>query len=360
MSSNKYYLRVANSWMKLFSPSGNSRYMANTSGLTIRVLIKDEDIDTSAIVDDDEHYFTVGGVSGQIVADSTKYVYARAVVDDPLEQGTIVTDTENITNDDITGIRDEIEFLTVQLMKLSKRVTTEELKTINHGVDYELFVRQFLDTTAQHHIQFSAIHKHIATIWEELLLAERFIQSHRMEYATLREMIDNIRLNGNADLRVEIEGIKADIIGILSNYATVVDDLSSLQSGLATTNQNYTSLRDDEVTPLKSRLTSLMNNFAALNNALVILTTDHTAAEIEEIFDDFIATVPATMVQPITAIKDDIIAIINNNGNGGSLSANSLFYIAPDTDVIEAIDTEQNNQGNSGSGNEILNPIVIV
>ena len=337
MSSNKYYLRVANSWMKLFSPSGNRRYIANTSGLTIRVLIKDEDIDTTTIVDDNEHYFTVGGASGQVVADSTKYVYARAVVDNPLEQGTIVSDTENITNDDIIGIRDEIEFLTVQLMKLSKRVTTEELKTINHGVDYELFVRQFLDTTAQHHIQFSAIHKHIATIWEELLLAERFIQSHRMEYAALREMIDNIRNTSYADLRVEVEGIKADITGILNNYANVVDGLNNLQSDLATTDQKCDNILNDEVTPLRRRLTELMNNFAALNNALVALTTDHTASEINDIFDDFMTTVPAAMVQPITAIKNDILAIINSGNGGSGMLINDIFHIQSDNDVIEAI-----------------------
>ena len=335
MSSNKYYLRVANSWMKLFSPSGNSRYIANASGLTIRVLIKDDDIDTTTIVDDNEHYFTVGGAIGQITADNTKYIYARAVVDNPLEQGTIVTDTENITSDDITGIRDEIEFLTVQMMKLSKRVTIEEMKTINHGVDYELFIRQFLDTTSQHHIQFSAIHKHIATIWEELLLAERFIQNHRVEYATLREMIDNIRNSNDANLRAEIEGIKADIINILNNYANVVDGLNGLRDDLAITDQKYDNLLNDEIAPVKNRLTELMNNFAALNNALVLLTTNHTVDEIENIFNDFITTVPSDMVQPITAIKNDIISIIN--GSGSNDITNNIFHIQPDNSTIEAV-----------------------
>ena len=107
-------------------------------------------------------FYLVGGNVGQIVADNTKYVYARAVVDDPTVQGTLVTDTENIIDDDLISVRNSVEFLTVQLMKLSKRVTKQELKSIDHGVDYELFVRQFLDTTAHQHIQISAIHKHIA------------------------------------------------------------------------------------------------------------------------------------------------------------------------------------------------------
>ena len=158
MSSNKYYLRVANSWLKLFSPSGNRRYMANTSGLTIRMLIADDELDPSTINDNEVHYFTVGGNVGQIVADNTKYVYARAVIDDPTIQGTLVTDTENILDDDLVSVRNSVEFLTLQLMKLSKRVTKQELKSVDHGVDYEIFVRQFLDTTAHQHIQISAIH----------------------------------------------------------------------------------------------------------------------------------------------------------------------------------------------------------
>ena len=80
-----------------------------------------------------------------------------------------------------------------------------------------------------------------------------------------------------------------------------------------------------------------MNNFAALNNALVALTTDHTASEINDIFDDFMTTVPAAMVQPITAIKNDILAIINSGNGGSGMLINDIFHIQSDNDVIEAI-----------------------
>ena len=255
MSSNKYYLRVANSWLKLFSPSGNRRYMANTSGLTIRMLIADDELDPSTINDNEVHYFTVGGNVGQIVADNTKYVYARAVIDDPTIQGTLVTDTENILDDDLVSVRNSVEFLTLQLMKLSKRVTKQELKSVDHGVDYELFVRQFLDTTAHQHIQISAIHKHIATIWEELLLAEKFIQRHRVEYDTMREMIDNIRnTDPAAGLRVDVEIMKTDIINILSNYANVTNTITEIQNDISATDQKYDNLLNDEISPIRSKV----------------------------------------------------------------------------------------------------------
>ena len=338
MSSNKYYLRVANSWLKLFSPSGNRRYMANTSGLTIRMFITDNELDPSVINDNEVHYFTVGGNIGQIVADNTKYVYAKAVTDDPTIQGTLVTDTENIIDDELISVRDSVEFLTVQLMKLSKRVTKQELKSVDHGIDYELFVRQFLDTTAHQHIQISAIHKHIATIWEELLLAEKFIQRHRVEYDTIREMIDNIRnTDSNAGLKADVEIIKTDIINILSNYADITKTIAEMQDDISATDQKYDNLLNDEISPIRKKVYELMNKLATLNNALAALNVNYTPDQINEMFDDFITTVPADMVNTVTAIRDDVLAILDRSGSNSDLSANDLFYIAPDTDVIDAI-----------------------
>lgn len=342
MSSNKYYLRVANSWLRLFTPSGNARYIANTSGLTIRLLFSNTPLDVVNINDDNVHYFTVGGNIGQIVAENTKYVYARAVTDDPVIQGTLITDTESIIDDDLTEVRDSVEFLSVQLMKLSNRVSKQEIKTIDHGVDYELFVRQFLDTTAHQHMQISAIHKHIATIWEELLLAEKFIQNHRVEYAALREMIDNIRSSDEGNIRAEVELIKADIVNILSNYADVTDAIADIRNDLSTTDQKYDNLLNDEISPLRRKITELMNKLATLNNALATLTVDHTAEEINALFDDFIVTAPADMVPVVTAIRDDIIAIVSRGDGTGDLSSRDLFYIAPDTEVIEAINEASN------------------
>lgn len=342
MSSNKYYLRVANSWLRLFTPSGNARYIANTSGLTIRLLFSNTPLDVVNINDDNVHYFTVGGNIGQIVAENTKYVYARAVTDDPVIQGTLITDTESIVDDDLTEVRDSVEFLSVQLMKLSSRVSKQEIKTIDHGVDYELFVRQFLDTTAHQHMQISAIHKHIATIWEELLLAEKFIQNHRVEYATLREMIDNIRSSDEGNIRAEVELIKADIVNILSNYADVTDAIADIRNDLSTTDQKYDNLLNDEISPLRRKITELMNKLATLNNALATLTVDHTAEEINALFDDFIVTAPADMVPVVTAVRDDIIAIVSRGDGTGDLSSGDLFYIAPDTEVIEAINEASN------------------
>lgn len=338
MSSNKYYLRVANSWLKLFSPSGNRRYMANTSGLTIRMFITDNELDPSVINDNEVHYFTVGGNIGQIVADNTKYVYAKAVTDDPTIQGTLVTDTENIIDDELISVRDSVEFLTVQLMKLSKRVTKQELKSVDHGIDYELFVRQFLDTTAHQHIQISAIHKHIATIWEELLLAEKFIQRHRVEYDTIREMIDNIHnTDSNAGLKADVEIIKTDIINILSNYADITKTIAEMQDDISATDQKYDNLLNDEISPIRKKVYELMNKLATLNNALAALNVNYTPDQINEMFDDFITTVPTDMVNTVTAIRDDVLAILDRSGSNGDLSASDLFYIAPDTDVIDAI-----------------------
>ena len=217
MSSNKHFLRISDSWLNIFTPSGNTRYMNNASGVTIRLLISDTDIDPTTIVDDEVHYFTVGGTIGTICANNDKYVYARAVANSVTTHGILVCDTETITNDDLEAVREEVETISVEIMRLMHRVSKQERKTIDHGVDYELFVREFLDTTARHHIQFSAIHKHIATIWEELLMAERFIQNHRNEYTELKEMVDNIRNINNDNISAELSLVKADVTTLLTN-----------------------------------------------------------------------------------------------------------------------------------------------
>jgi len=338
MSSNKQYLRVANSWSQLFTPSGNDRYMSNVSGITIRMLFSDTELNPTTIVDDNTKYFTVGGSIGSIHSKNTQYVYAKAITDNITTNGVLVCDTESISNDDIVSIRDEIETISIEIMKLMKRVSIQERKTIDHGIDYELFVREFLDTTARHHIQFSAIHKHIATIWEELLLAEKFIQNHRVEYDTLREMVENIRNINNDNLAAEIALLKADVTTLIANHATVVTTLDTLRTDVDNTDAKCDRILTDEVNPLRSRLMDLVASFAALNNSLVLFVNKYNVNDVNTAFDSFIMTIPESMVAPITAIKDYVLRIIGaETRSTGGLDPNNVYLLNTDSTTVDEL-----------------------
>ena len=338
MSSNKHYLRVANSWLQIFTPSGNDRYMSNASGITIRLLLSDTSIDPATINDDAVRYFTVGGTIGSLHANNTKYVYARAVTDSATTQGILACDTEAINNDDIIAIRDEIETISVEIMKLMKRVSIQERKRIDHGVDYELFVREFLDTTARHHIQFSAIHKHIATIWEELLLAEKFIQNHRMEYTALKEMVENIRNINNNNLAAEIALLKADVTSLLANHANVVNTLADLRTMVNNTDTKCDHILTDEVNPMKSKLIELMNNFAALNNSLILFADKYSVDDINNAFDDFAIMVPPAMTETVAAIKDYALRIVGAETRPtGGLDPNNVYLLNTDNTTVNEL-----------------------
>ena len=157
----------------------------------------------------------------------------------------------------------------------------------------------------------------------------------------MREMIDNIRnTDPAAGLRVDVEIMKTDIINILSNYANVTNTITEIQNDISATDQKYDNLLNDEISPIRSKVYELMNKLATLNNALAALNVNYTSDQINEMFNDFITTVPTDMVSVVTAIRDDILAILDRSGIGnGDLSASDLFYISPDTDVIDAIKT---------------------
>ena len=338
MSSNKHFLRISDSWLNIFTPSGNTRYMNNASGVTIRLLISDTDIDPTTIVDDEVHYFTVGGSIGTICANNDKYVYARAVANSVTTHGILVCDTETITNDDLEAVREEVETISVEIMRLMHRVSKQERKTIDHGVDYELFVREFLDTTARHHIQFSAIHKHIATIWEELLMAERFIQNHRNEYTELKEMVDNIRNINNDKISAELSLVKADVTSLLTNHANTVNAINVLQQQLATTDGKYDTLLNGEISPLRSQLLNLTGNLAALNNSLVLFVDKYNETDLNNAFDAFILAAPPSMVSTITAVKDYTLRLIaEENKASGGINPDDVYVLQPDDTTMQEL-----------------------
>jgi hypothetical protein len=319
MSNNKHFLRVTNTWAELAKPTDVEQYFTNTSGVTIQVHLTDTKIEDPSTIDESIKFFTVGGNIAQICTHQEKYMYARSLSDSDTTQAVLCADNEIIAIDDITAMKDDIDTLSVEIMNLSKRVSDNKITHIDHAIDYELFIRQFLDTTAAHHIQFASVHKHIATIWEELFLAERFIQQHRSEYVYLKDMVEHLKVLSSSANQEDITAIRADLNNVLSSISDCIANINDLNTQVNTNKTNLSNLVTSDVTPMKLNLSSVSANLAALNNALVTFSTNHTPEEIESLFVDFLVTVPADMVEPIMAFKNDMVKLVTDGGVGDNL-----------------------------------------
>ena len=343
MSSNRHFLRVTNDWTKIAEPDDKSNYFANVSGISIQCVFSDDAIvDTAAINTDEVHPFTVGGTISQLCTYGKKYVYARALGLSETEQAAIVIDAERMPVDDVANIQEEVQTIAVELMKLTKRVNTNRLDNIDHAIDYELFIRQFIDSTAAHHLQFTALHKHIATIWEELFLAEKYIQQHRSDYASLKDVVDHIKANGTgsgADSE-EVQKLRDEVANVILSVTDCTNLVDSLKKQVQTNTDNITDINTEELPPIKTTVNKLSDNLAALNNAFVQLTTNHTVAEINDIFNDLVVSVPSESIGTVTAIRDFIIDIINSKTALSAIDEDTSILTNKDTIILDGDDKQ--------------------
>lgn len=343
MSSNKHFLRVTNNWTKIAEPNDKNNYFANVSGTSIQCVFSDDAIeDTTAINTSEVHPFTVGGTISQLCTYGKKYVYARALGLSETEQAAIVIDAERMPVDDVANIQEEVQTIAVELMKLTKRVSTNRLDNIDHAIDYELFIRQFIDSTAAHHLQFTALHKHIATIWEELFLAEKYIQQHRSDYASLKDVVDHIKANGTgsgADSE-EVQKLRDEVANVILSVTDCTNLVDSLKKQVQTNTDDITDINTEELPPIKTTVNKLSDNLAALNNAFVQLTTNHTVTEVNDIFNDLIVSVPSESIGTVTAIRDFIIDIINSKTTLSAIDEDTTILTNKDTIILDGDDKQ--------------------
>lgn len=344
MSSNKHFLRVTNNWTKIAEPDDKNNYFANVSGTSIQCVFSDDAIeDTTTINTNEAHPFTVGGTISQLCTYGKKYVYARALGLSETEQAAIVLDAERMPVDDVANIQEEVQTIAVELMKLTKRVSTNRLDNIDHAIDYELFIRQFIDSTAAHHLQFTALHKHIATIWEELFLAEKYIQQHRNDYASLKDVVDHIKTNGtggNSADSEEVQKLRDEVANVILSVTDCTNLVDSLKKQVQANTDNITDINTDELPPIKTTINKLSDNLAALNNAFVQLTTNHTVTEINDIFNDLVVGVPSESIGTATAIRDFIIDIINSKTTLSAIDEDTTILTNKDTIILDGDDKQ--------------------
>lgn len=387
MSIDRRFIRVTNQWSEAFTPGDNDQYVVNISGYTVKMFLSATQINPSTIT---KEFFTIGGNITQIKVDKGMYAYLTAVIADG-EDTAVIADYEKMPLTDIEYLQDELEKSINQIMRLSDRVTKTELKLVRNKINLKRFTREWLhalastdkyladssaqilslmervytvegtlndlraDTEYHDKVEYSGvvrtvtsqanrtnsaitnINQRISDIWGRLYVAERWMIEHGAKYDALKTAVDNIIENGTGS-----SGTDSSIVDAI---ASIVDRMNVVEAGLRDANTEIDNLKNNpnNVSDLRAAVNALDANFAALNNAIINLSYSYSEEEIEELFSMMIDTVPADMVETVTAVKDDLIRLSKNTDileaiEDGSIVTTGNNYILGDLSVSDLVD----------------------
>ena len=384
MSIDRRFIRVTNQWSEAFTPGDNDQYVVNISGYTVKMFLSATQINPSTIT---KEFFTIGGNITQIKVDKGMYAYLTAAVADG-EDTAVIADYEKMPLTDIEYLQDELEKGLNQIMRLSDRVTKTELKLVRNKINLKRFTREWLhalastdkylaDSSAQilslmervytvegtlndlradmeYHdkveyagmvrtvssqanstnLAITNMNQRISDIWGRLYVAERWMIEHGSKYDALKTAVDNIIENGTGN-----SGTDSSIVDAME---AIVDRMNVVEAGLRDANTEIDNLKNNpnNINDLRATVNALDANFAALNNAIINLSYSYSEEEIEELFSMMIDSVPADMVETVTAVKDDLIRLSKNTDileaiEDGSIVTTGNNYILGDLSVSD-------------------------
>lgn len=390
MTTNRSFLRISDQWTEVLEPGDRNTYVANLSGDTIKMYLSDTRINPNTI---NNETFTIGGCIRQVRIIKDKYVYFKASID-PGTTTVVLKDYEYISSEEIDILKNELTAMALQLIDLTKRVTRNEIKLIKNKINLKLLARNWLHNIAStnvylsdvtnaivdifgrlyaaeatmaglrekhdylEHVSFHelyeiisknfnntdkhllAIDKNILSLWKKLYKAEDFVVTHQYNYTILKTAVDNLIANLGDDAPQSV---------ILNKLSLITSRLENIEVGLANVNNEITRLQQGEgidTSSLQTQLSKLNTDFAALNNAIVQLSYSYTPSDIEDVFNLILPSIPDSMINSITAIKDDLVRLsetqeIKDAIADGTIVTTNNNYILGDLNA-----TTLNNSGN--------------
>lgn len=265
---SKQYLRISDTWTLIFSPAEHTRFMVNVSGISIQLKTSTSPSSNPASIA--MPGYTVGGTIGQITFRPDEYVYAKASAG----TGIAIWDTEPISLTDSRSIGDQIDQLALEVMKLSQRVTTNEIKHIEHTGEFYQLQRHFL-SHALHSMEHDAqLFNHYLTLSKRLFAAENYIRSHSGEYILLRDDVDGL-LN-TAGSNEEIGELASQLSAMTQTVSNLVNRVGILD-GITSEDAQQTIA---SLAQLTTQVNTVASDLNALNNALVTMSSQNTPEEI--------------------------------------------------------------------------------
>ena len=339
----KHFLRLSNKWSELVTPTDEVLYLFNSSGSPVKVILSDKQEETSGLDSTKYRPFTIGGTIAQLHAPET-YIYAKAMIPDSSEIVVATSDTRIDVNDQ-EGIKDDIDRLTVEVMRLSNRVTSNQIdqhKLIGH---YRIFTSQMIYSHIWNSKALTRTTKQILYLHKRLFAAETYIHQHRKDWINLQYRLEDILNVGDVAKRLDELSTQASRTAVeVSNLTTRLNELvPRIEEAWA----DYDQLVKEHITPLTEKVDDLHEDFIALNNAITRLAEKHTPEEIELVFDEIIKQTSEEMVAPLTGLKNFLvelsIASIDNRRQDVEL-ATKVDY-SDNLDLFPTVDVVANITG---------------
>lgn len=315
---SKLFLRVSSQWSKILDPQEADTFLVNITGTPIQFMFYETERKALSTIKD---HFTLGGTIGQARIPLSMYCYARAcpriLADGSYKdeeiiagdgstiepEGVVVTDTEYIdtVNNDLDSLRDQVDYLTTHVMRLSNRVSKNKVHNIYHELDYKLFLRQFLRAEQRTHYQLSFLQSQILDLRLGLFSAEDLILD-------LKEHVNTLANTNSGS--IEFDGDAEDYIKKLqASLNDVFDKVALVSKQLTTLTENYEGTVTD-VEALKKELATLHTNFTTLNNSLVVLASQYTVDALDKAFKSISPNVSDAIKGPLSAIKNVLERLI--------------------------------------------------
>lgn len=340
MAIKKNFLRVTGIWSELFTPSDYDNYISDLSGTPALIYISDTRLDPINIPNG---WFTLGGNIGQMKLSADKYVYAKAVLEDPAGFITLVQAHEHIPVSDVEDVRDQVNDVIEQVMHMAERITRNTIAIDDHALEHELLLRAIArqnalnadkfneieneiadirdvgDKHRQEYLNFfdafahtnAVIDQHLTTIdfnvvdlWKKLYSAETLLIKYRADYKMLNVAIKNLELNGvgGGDSGASSSLILSELASLTEQLSQISDTINNLNVRVSTLERNGGTSTTDS-----AAISKLNKQFADVNNTITRLTDIVNPEDVEQIFDALVPNVDSDMVEVVTAIKDLIL-----------------------------------------------------
>lgn len=313
MTRQRQYLRATDEWQEFIVPNDEYSYILTTSGYAIDIYLSTVQIRRPKSIGDKAHHFSIGGSIGQMKINPNEYAYARVRLEDDDESGsddtpivTVVVDKEPIGIEAVQDVQEQLDNISVELMRLINRDAKYSFDDIGHRVDYEILARQFVDTTATTHIFMAELHRHIGDIIASLFSAEDLLVTLGDNVTGLSHTVERIStisgIEDLSDLMYQVDGLEgqiADIISQLDAVRTVANNAS---------NKVDTAIEND-INPAKETVNNVARSFAMLNNSIVRLCANNSPEAIATAFDRLLPNLPSDIVNVVTSIKNKLVEI---------------------------------------------------
>lgn len=315
MSSQQVqYLRISKDWSLIVAPRETPTFLANTTGSTIQILLD------TAVIDEpqklEKYALALGGTIPQVKVLPNEYLYARAMIvpsedgsEDENDSATIIVSDDKTTSNTLNALREYIDDVGTQVMRLSTRVTDNEIALINRGINYELLLRKLLYIDMVRHESVAQLTNQLIRISTRLFSAESYIFKLRTEFPSVKLRVDSLenRMNSNEDSAVS--KLKSQVAELFVQVDNIITKLNELVPKVEEGWGNYDKIITDEINPLKNDLSELTSSFNFLNNALVKFANTNTDDEINAAFAELLKQSSLEMEGPLTAMKNCILEL---------------------------------------------------